>query len=54
MANLAEAAARLDAKQKSQASLDGQFGQSLGRPTQNSTTSDAASETRQTADVLPN
>jgi len=54
MADVAEAAARLDAKQKSQVSPEIQFGQSSVRPPQNRATSDAVAETRQTAAVLPN
>jgi len=47
MADVAEAAARLDAKQKSQAPTEGPFGQSSGRPPHNRTTSDAEADTRQ-------
>ena len=54
LADLAAAAAQLDAKQKSQASLKGQFGQSLGRLPQNRTTSDAVADTRKMSAVLPN
>jgi hypothetical protein len=54
MADLAEAAARLDAKQKSQTSPDGQLGQSLVRRHKISITSGAVADTRQPAAVLPN
>jgi hypothetical protein len=51
MADEAEAAARLDAKQKSQ---ERHLGQSRGRNHQNSTTSEVVADSRQTAAVLPN
>jgi hypothetical protein len=54
MADLADAAARLDAKQKTQGTPAGDFGQSSGRLEQNSTTSDALADPRQAAAVLPN
>jgi hypothetical protein len=54
MADLADASARLDAKQQAQPSPQGQFGQSSGRTPQNCTTSDAAADTQQSAAVLPN
>lgn len=54
MADVAEAAARLDAKQKSQVPPEVQFGQSSGRHPQNCTTTDAVADARQTAAVLPN
>jgi len=54
MADVAEAAARLDAKQKSQAPPEGKFGQSSDRPHHNRTTSDAVADKRQTAGALPN
>jgi hypothetical protein len=54
MADVADAAARLDAKQKSQAPTEAQFGQSSGRPPQNRTTSDAVADIRQAAAALPN
>lgn len=53
-ADVAEAAARLDAKQKSQPSPELDFGQSSGRPPQERTTSDAVADARQKAAVLPN
>jgi hypothetical protein len=53
-ADLADAAARLDAKQKSNAVSDLSFGQSLGRTGKNGTKNDAASAQRLTAAVLPN
>jgi hypothetical protein len=53
-ADLADAAARLDAKQKSQASPECQVGQTLGRTTPNSTENDAASVHPLRAVVLPN
>ena len=54
MADLADAAARLDAKQKSQASTECQFGQTLGRVPENGTQSGAVPDQRLTADVIPN
>jgi len=48
-AELAEAAARLDAKQKAESAHTGEFGQSLGRDDQNSTTSDAVADTQRAA-----
>lgn len=53
-ADLADAAARLDAKQQSQAFLQSQFGQSLGRTMENSTQKSAASDQQMTVAVLPN
>jgi integrase len=53
-ADLADAAARLDAKQKSNAVPEFSFGQSLGRTGKNSTKNDAATDHGLTAAVLPN
>ncbi len=50
-ADLEDAAARLDAKQKSNAA---EFGQSLGRVVENSTKNTAVADQRQTVAVLPN
>lgn len=53
-ADLADAAERLDAKQKSQSFSQSQFGQSLGTTMENSTQKSAASDQQMTAAVLPN
>ncbi|HKF02591.1 MAG TPA: site-specific integrase [Candidatus Sulfotelmatobacter sp.] len=53
MADLEDAAARLDAKQKCQASSD-QFGQSSGRKPENSTQPSAADDQPAMATALPN
>jgi hypothetical protein len=53
-ADLADAAARLDAKQKSQAVPEFDFGQSLGRTEENSTKNNAATDDNPSAAVLPN
>ena len=54
MADLADAAARLDAKQKNQGASAGEFRQSSGGLEQNCTTSDAVADPRQAAAALPN
>jgi hypothetical protein len=53
-ADVAEAAARLDAKQKSKASPECQFGQSLGRTPQNGTEKGAPVGPQMIPTVLPN
>jgi len=53
-ADLADAAARLDVKQESQAATELVFGQSLGRTDEDSTKNDAGTDHRLTAAVLPN
>jgi integrase len=53
-ADLADAAARLDVKHKSNALPEFDFGQSSGRTGRNSTENDAATAQRVTAAVLPN
>jgi integrase len=53
-ADLADAAARLDEKRKSNAVPDFDFGQSLGRTAANSTKTDAATDHNLTVAVLPN
>jgi integrase len=53
-ADLADAAARLDAKQESQAATEFTVGQSLGRTDENSTKNDAVTDHRLSAAVLPN
>jgi len=53
-ADLEDAAARLDAKQKSQAVPEIEFGQSLGRTSEIGTKSDAGTDRPLRAAVLPN
>ena len=53
-ADLADAAARLDAKQISQSSLESQFGQTLGRNPETSTNIDATTAKGVTMAVLAN
>ncbi len=53
-ADLADAAARLDAKQKSQASPESQFGQSLDRTAENSTQISAAADQGMISRALAN
>jgi len=54
MADVVEAAARLDAKQKSQMLSDGQFGQSSDRNPENRTKNRALGDSQAIATVLPN
>jgi integrase len=54
MADVAEAAARLDAKQESQASSESQFGQTLGRVAEKSTQNSTVADQRSVTAVLPN
>ena len=54
MADLAEAAARLDAKQKAQMLSDPEFGQSWDRNSVNRTTDGAMGDSQPAATILPN
>jgi integrase len=54
MADLAEAAARLDTKQKSNANVEISFGQSSDRVAENRTKTDAAADSKMITPVLPN